>query len=61
MTKELHRKIMIRSRLRNNFLRTKSQKDRLKYNKQQIFCKKLLRKAKKLCFSNLDIKKVVEN
>ena len=37
MTKELHRKIMKRSGLRNNFLRTKSEEDRLKYNKQQIF------------------------
>ena len=30
--KELHRGIMKRSRLRNSFLRTKSQEDRLKYN-----------------------------
>ena len=30
--KELHREIMKRSRLRNSFLRTKSQEDRLKYN-----------------------------
>ena len=47
MTKELHREIMERSRLRNNVLRTKSQEDRLKYNKQRNFCKKLLRAAKK--------------
>ena len=39
MTKELHKEIMNRSRLRNTFLRTKSQEDRLKYNKQQTFCK----------------------
>ena len=61
MTKELQREIMKRSRLRNNSLRTKSQEDRLKYNKQQDFCKKLLRTAKKLCFNNLDIKEVVDN
>ena len=52
---------MKRSRLRNNFLRTKSQEDRSKYNKQRNFCKKLLRTAKKLYFSKLDIKKVVDN
>ena len=52
---------MKRSRLRNNFLRTKSQEDRLKYNKQRNFCKKLLRTAKKLYFNNLDIKEVVDN
>ena len=61
MTKELHREMMKRSRLCNNFLRTKSQEDRLKYNKQRNFCKKLLRTTKKLHFSNLDIKKVVDN
>ena len=61
MIKELQREIMKRSRLRNNSLRTKSQEDRLKYNKQQDFCKKLLRTAKKLCFNNLDIKEVVDN
>ena len=52
MTKELHKRVMKRSRLRNNFLRTKSQENRLKYNKQQNFCKILLRTAKKLYFSN---------
>ena len=57
MIKELQREIMKRSRIRNNFLRTKSQEDRLKYNMQQNFYKKLLRTTKKLYFSNLDIKK----
>ena len=60
MTKELHREITKRSRLRNNFLRTKSQEDRLKYNKQRSFCKKLLRTAKKIYFNNLNIKEVVD-
>ena len=49
------------SRLRNNFLRTKSPEDILKYNKQRNFCKKLLRTTKELHFSDLDIKKLVEN
>ena len=61
MTKELHREILKRSTLSNNFLRTKSQEDRSKYNKQRNFCKILLRRAKKLYFSNLDMKKVVDN
>ena len=51
MIKELHREILRRSRLRSNSLRTKSQEDRLKYNKQQMFCKKQLSIAKKLYFS----------
>ena len=33
MTKKLHREIINISRLRNNFLRTKSPEDILKYNK----------------------------
>ena len=33
MTKVLHGEIMKKSRLRNNVFRTKSQEDRLKYNK----------------------------
>ena len=39
MTKELHREIMKRSRLLNNFLRTKSQESRLKYYKNRNFVK----------------------
>ena len=61
MTKELYREIMKRSRLHNNFLRTKWKEDRLKYNKQKCFCKKLLGTTKKLYFINLDIKNVVDN
>ena len=38
-TKALHREIMKRSRLRNNFLRTKSLEDKLKCNKQLNFVK----------------------
>ena len=45
VTKELHREIMKRSRLDNNFLSTDSQEDRLKYNKQQDFCKKQLKNS----------------
>ena len=42
-------------------MRTKSQKDRLKYKKQRNFCKKLLRTAKQLYFNNVDIKEVVDH
>ena len=60
MTKELHRAIMKRSRLRNNFLGTKSQEDRSKYNRQRSLCKKLLRTTKTLYFSILDITKYLK-
>ena len=59
MKKELHREIMKRSRLYNNFLRTESQEDKLKYNMQRNICKKLVRTAKTSYYSN--IKKVVDS
>ena len=59
--KELDKEIMERSILSNNFLKPKSQKDQLKYNKQHNFCKKLVKINKKLYFSKLDIKKLVDN
>ena len=43
MTKELHKAIMKRSRLRNKFLKTKSITDRKNYNVQRNYCKKFLR------------------
>ena len=36
-------KLLKKLRLHNNFLRTKSQEDRLEYNKWQNICKKLLK------------------
>ena len=61
MTKELHKAIMKRSRLRNKFLETKSITDRKIYNVQPKYCKKLLRSTKKSYFSNLDISKINDN
>ena len=43
MTKELHKAIMKRSRLRKKFLKTKSITDRKNYNVQRNYCKKLSR------------------
>ena len=42
MTKELHKAVMKRSRLRNKFLKTKSITDRKNFNVQPNYCKKLL-------------------
>ena len=57
----MYKEIMERSRLRDKFLRTRSHEDMLKFNKQRRFCKKLLITAKGLYFSNLHLKKVVDN
>ena len=61
MTKELHKAIVKRSRLRNKFLKTKSITDRKNYNVQRNYCKKLLRSTKKSYFNNLDISKINDN
>ena len=59
MTKELHKAIMKRSRLRNKFL--KSIIDRKNYNVQRNYCKKLLRSTKKSYFNTLYISKINDN
>ena len=61
MTKNLHKEIMKRSRLRNKYLKSKSLTDRKNYNVQRNFCKKLLRTTKKEYFNNLDTKKITDN
>ena len=61
MTKELHKAVMKRSKLRNKFLKTKSITDRKIYNVQRNYCKKLLRSTKKSYFNKLDISKINDN
>ena len=61
ITKEFSRKIMKRSRLRNNFLRKKTEETRKLYVKQRNKCVSLLKKAKKESYQNLDEKNVIDN
>ena len=42
MDKELHQAIMVRSKLRNKFLKLKTEENRLAYAKQHNYCVKLL-------------------
>ena len=60
MTKDLHKAIMKRSRLRNKFLRDRTDISREEYKKQRNLCVSLLKKAKKDHFANLDIKSVAD-
>ena len=50
MTKDLHKAIMKRSRLRNKFLRDTTDISREEYKKQRNLCVSLLKKAKKRSF-----------
>ena len=61
ITKEFSREIMKRSRLRNNFLRKKTEETRKLYVKQRNKCVSLLKKAKKEYYQNLDEKNVIDN
>ena len=61
MTRKLKKAIMIRSRLRNTFLKHPINENKKKYRKQRNFCVGLLRKEKKNYFENLDTKNVSDN
>ena len=52
---------MTRSRLRNKFLRCRSDENKKAYNEQRNRCVKLVRSAKKAHYSNLTIKDVNDN
>ena len=59
MTKELHKAIMKRSRLRNKFLKDRTENNQKNFKLRRT--KDLLRTTKKLYYSNLDIKKVTHS
>ena len=61
MNKELSKEIMHRTRLRNNFLRNRSNENKRKHSKQRNCFVALLRKAKKNYYSNLNEKKITDN
>ena len=61
LTKEINKEIMTRSRLRNKFLRCRSDENKKAYNEQRNHCVKLVRSAKKAYYSNLSIKDVNDN
>ena len=46
MDKELNQAIMVRSKLKNKHLKSQSEIDKQRYNKQRNYCVKLLRLQK---------------
>ena len=52
---------MKRSRLRNEFLNSKSDNDRKTYNSRRNLCVSLIRQAKKQYFNNLNTHNVTDN
>ena len=53
--------MMLRTKLRNKFLKQKTTETRSGYNKQRNICVSILRKAKRSYFENLDIKNLSDN
>ena len=58
---KLNHAIMLPSKLRNKFLKSRSNKDRETYKKQRNLCFSLLHQDKKDYFETLDIKSVTDN
>ena len=61
MNKLLSRAHMKRTRLRNCYLKKRSEQNRLSYVKQRNYCVSLLRKTKKDYYANLNVKEIVNN
>ena len=59
--KELSKAIMLRSKLRNQFLKTKSQEPKMEYNKQRNLCVSITIKAKRSYYENLDLKDITNS
>ena len=61
MNKELSKAIMNRTRLRNVYLRKRSDENRKKHSKQRNYCVSLLGITKRNYYSSLDAKSVTDN
>ena len=61
MNKTLSKEIMKRTTLRNKFLKNRNDYNKREFSKQRNYCVSLVRKSKKLYYSNLDEKKVTDN
>ena len=61
ITKDLSKAIMKRSRLRNNFLKNRTEENKTLYTKQRNYCVSLLKKSKKKYFANLNEKDILDN
>ena len=61
MNKTLSKAMMLRTKLRNKFLKDRTTKSKIKYVKQRNYCVSLLRKTKREYYANLDEKRVCDN
>ena len=61
MNKPLSKAIMVRTRLRNKFLKSKTTESREAYKKQRNYCVSLLRETKRCFYENLNPKFISDN
>ena len=61
ISKELSKEIMLWSKLRNKFLKDKTDEARTRYRKQRNICVHLLRRAKRNYYNDLDLSNVTDN
>jgi hypothetical protein len=61
MDKELNKAVMKRSRLRNKFIKEKTQASKEAYTKQRNVCTGMVRKKKTTYFSNLNTRDITDN
>ena len=60
MDKELNQAIRIRSKLRNKYLKSKSEINKHRHNKKRKYCFKLLRLEKEKYYESLDVNKITD-
>ena len=61
VNKEIQLAVMVRSKLRKKFPKSRSKSDKKACNKQRNKCFSLLRKTQKAYYSNLNVKDIVDN
>ena len=61
ITKEVRKTIITRSRLRNKFLKTKSEECKQAYNKQRNLCMTMARKVKENYINNPNVRNITDN
>ena len=61
VTKDVSKAILLRTKLKNQFLKKRTLEARIKYNKQRNICVSLVKKAKRNYYENLDLNEINDN
>ena len=61
MNRDLRKAIMVRSRLKNLYYKSKTNESKARYKRQKNFCLSLLRRTKKDYFANLKESNIIDN